>query len=191
MQGSGIFRLNSSSRQLKWIPLESIDRTHKFARNKLRLGIRSNHLEFRPFVAPAFDLSAELPDIDGDINYSPLRFHFIAPAGVPAATWSAQEVRRQVLSFQYFVPSYLMAVTPQHWSQFWALNLTTVWCNVIYRFISRKLPCNSLFQYLFKSDASSAHYTICNSGTIETPLYFLFLCPPKQFVWNNIIFEFL
>ncbi|KAI9476406.1 MAG: hypothetical protein EXX96DRAFT_298550 [Benjaminiella poitrasii] len=74
---------------------------------------------------------------------------------------------------------------------FWSLPLSYTLRNVIFRFVHKKLPCSSLLGYIYKLPPSATWYTICNCHTVESATHLLFTYPPKHFMWNEIIFEFL
>ncbi|EPB84739.1 hypothetical protein HMPREF1544_08460 [Mucor circinelloides 1006PhL] len=65
---------------------------------------------------------------------------------------------------------------------FWALALTMVQRNVVYRFINIKLPHKSLLHRLFPGQHPSPLCAIC-SLTVDSPIHFLFYCPAKANIW--------
>ncbi|KAI9336903.1 hypothetical protein BD770DRAFT_467090, partial [Pilaira anomala] len=76
------------------------------------------------------------------------------------------------------------------WNTFWSLSLVAVQRNVVFRLLTGSIP-NKVFLFrIFPENFTSPSYTICGLE-VEIIKYILFDCPPKSFVWKNIIFEFL
>lgn len=122
--------------------------------------INQNEMDFSPFVAQLFDTE--------QVNIA----HTITTRTFQRACATAHGSNRPSLNWKYF----------------WALSLTLVQRNVLYRFLTRSIPHKSILHYFKIVDSPTC--IICNNFT-ENAEHLLFHCPTKTSIWKEIIFEFL
>ncbi|CAO0796054.1 unnamed protein product [Mucor circinelloides] len=79
------------------------------------------------------------------------------------------------------VPPHLDAIDIAAWTFFWALSLTMIQRNVIYRFINTCIPHQALLHRLFPQIHLSPMCVVC-SAYVDSCDHFLFSCAPKALV---------
>ncbi|KAI7887773.1 uncharacterized protein EV154DRAFT_391900, partial [Mucor mucedo] len=76
------------------------------------------------------------------------------------------------------------------WLLFWAMTLTMVQRNVVYRFLTNDISNRNILHQIFPEKFDSSTCIICNDAPKST-FHMLFFCPIKYSAWQAIILEFL
>ncbi|KAK4513850.1 uncharacterized protein ATC70_005856 [Mucor velutinosus] len=151
-------------------------------------GLASGTLKFQPYFLPVYNPA---PLVDPGVSFAPLVDQFCLNDGQPLgnAQASAKTFRLSVLSSME-QPLVLQNISASHWKFFWPLSLTYIQRNVIYRLITGCIPSRSRLHYMMPGVFESHNCPVCLSPN-ETASHLLFDCPPKEKVWQGVIFEFL
>ncbi|KAI8636625.1 hypothetical protein BD408DRAFT_355313, partial [Parasitella parasitica] len=193
MTVSDVFQYNANRQFLHWRDTQdSTLRRWKQAPTKLFRGIQSGDLQLQPFFQslcyPCISSSSTSAS-SSTIDFTPFALQLEFPNGATVLSKISTKTFRQACS-DTFVPTCLSSISSDFWTLFWALALTMLQRNVVYRFINNKIPHKSLLHRLFPGQHPSPLCAIC-SLTVDSPSHFLFYCPAKANIWQAVVFEFL
>ncbi|KAI8388679.1 uncharacterized protein BYT42DRAFT_491509, partial [Radiomyces spectabilis] len=71
------------------------------------------------------------------------------------------------------------------WARFWSIPLTSVTRNLWYRILHSKLPSRTFLHRLLPTVHLTDQCPLCTIST-DTPVHFLYQCPPKRVVWESV-----
>ena len=187
-----IYTNDTLNSQLKVIPIKNIEQAHRQASKKLLRQIQDDSIRLQPYVTRLIQDSPTETDVATDmqdatehstVDFSPfVKKLFPAERANIATTITTKSFRRACAT------AHCSAIPGMNWKYFWALSLTLVQRNVLYRFLTRSIPHKSILHY-FKI-IESPTCIVCKRSK-EDAEHLLFLCPPKASIWKDIIFEFL
>lgn len=187
---SDLLMFNPHLQILHWKPTSAIPPTFKMVSNKLSRGLSDSRLALQPFLIRHCALPSE-PVTTSTLTTTPdfTLFWDAFQFARPVALMVAKQYRSQMIPQIPLIPA-LSHISTIRWSSFWALALTAITRNVIYRFLLDKIPNRPRLHHLLPRSFPSSFCPICCVG-IEDAKYHLFTCPVKTNIWKAVIFEFL
>jgi hypothetical protein len=171
-------------------------------RNLSRLAaqfVRNHQFLLQPFFYNQYQPSSRmLPSAQNnifEINLQPFCNRLVLHHLPEQSTISLRSQRSRTISiksikyYKSLLPTVQPPTTtllPAQWKRFWSIPIPLPARTVWYRCIHKKLPTKQRLHQLIPTTHQSPLCTVCSLATIEDDFHFLFACPPKLAVWQNI-----
>ncbi|EPB81367.1 hypothetical protein HMPREF1544_11916 [Mucor circinelloides 1006PhL] len=193
MTVADVFQVHPTHHFLHWkSPSDPSLAVWQRAPRQLLQGIASGTYRLQPFFLPLCSPSAIPPPSPPS---APSCRPFVACLTVDnglvlTSNGVSSKSFREACFTAHEVPSHLTSIKSSAWNFFWSLTLTMVQRNVVYRFLHKCIPHQSLLHRMFPAVHVSPLCAVCS--TVDDSIdHFLFYCPSKSEVWQGLILEFL